>query len=330
MSSKDSEGDTNWYDVLELPISSTTEEIEKAVRRQSKIYHPDRNKHPDAPKKFLYIQKAKDVLLDEEKRKVLDARLSATLKRKAYESERVQTMDASRKRMRAEFESKLAAASAGVPAQGQRGVADVRSHDYRSATSSRPETMSSKLNKLRQDGRERAEALRQEAAQSWAPARREEGPTSEQDGEVKVKWRRNPGVISESDESLRVLFKPFGDVTRVSMHKDKGNQASVAFASLESAQAAVDHFASSSEYRVSLAESRRARMFTFNYRGGASAGGSSASLADLDRKLPSDAGEAERSSYDAELEDHDVQIFVASSVAELKSKEAVLMARLSV
>jgi len=336
MSTVDKDADINWYDVLQVPMSSTTEEIEKAGRQLSKKYHPDRNKDADAPRKFLEVQKAKGVLLDAEKRTILDTKLSATLKRKAYESERVQTMDANRKRLREDFEKRMAAASAGVSAaagqvrQGPSGVGNPKN------VVAPRDSMGTKLNKLRQDGRERAEALRQET-KSASPGRGAgAGPElADRGGEIKVKWRRNPGVLSESDESLRTRFGAFGEVVRVVLHRDKGNQAAVVFASSEAAQAAVDYFADSGEYRVVLADGRRARMFTFNYSTGG--GGSSTSLSELggraDRSSPSPAAEAE-----AELSQQgkpvfstdDGEIFIATSLAELKTREASLMARLVV
>lgn len=374
MSNRPKETDINWYNVLHLSMSSTTEEIEKAARQLAKKYHPDRNKDEDAPQKFLEVQKAKGFLLDEEKRRALDAHLSAGLKRKAYESERVQTMDASRKRLREEFEKRVAAASAGLsatPTAGamRRGPGGGPSHTQQvhvqqAATGTETVgsmSMSAKLSKLRQEGRERTEAVRQEAAQSQAHAQAQartqadlQAQAQAQRGsEIKVKWRRNPGVVSESDESLRVRFRTFGEVERVSLHRDKGNQATIVFAGARAAQAAVDFYANSSEYRVSLrapesqdtGAGRRARIFAFDYHGSSSGdpgvggdksfkqqlhhqrGGLSLGLGSVPPPV-NDEPRWARQADDAEAAEADANIFIAKSVAELKTKEAELMARL--
>ena len=64
-----SEENINWYEILNCSINSSKEQISKAARKLSLVYHPDKNPDPEAAKIFLNIQKAKDFLLDEEKRK---------------------------------------------------------------------------------------------------------------------------------------------------------------------------------------------------------------------------------------------------------------------
>jgi len=80
-----------YYQVLDVPIAATTEEIRKAYRRKAKSVHPDVNPATDAAKKFVLLTEAFEILSDPEKRKVYDLRLRrdrrpATAARAAHRS----------------------------------------------------------------------------------------------------------------------------------------------------------------------------------------------------------------------------------------------------
>ncbi|WP_265112435.1 molecular chaperone DnaJ [Halosolutus halophilus] len=62
----------DFYDVLGVSPDASTEEIKQAYRKKATEYHPDVSDDPDAEKKFKKIQKAKQVLTDEEKRQAYD------------------------------------------------------------------------------------------------------------------------------------------------------------------------------------------------------------------------------------------------------------------
>ncbi|HXF95819.1 MAG TPA: J domain-containing protein [Gemmatimonadales bacterium] len=63
----------DYYQVLGVPETASTEEIKKAFRRLAKQYHPDRNPgNPQAAERFKEINEAHDVLSDPEKRKRYD------------------------------------------------------------------------------------------------------------------------------------------------------------------------------------------------------------------------------------------------------------------
>lgn len=54
----------NPYKILELPKNADQSQIKKAFRKKAKQYHPDLNQSKDAHQKFMNIQKAYDVLLN--------------------------------------------------------------------------------------------------------------------------------------------------------------------------------------------------------------------------------------------------------------------------
>ncbi len=51
----------DYYTVLEVPRTASTEDIKKAYRRLALIYHPDKNRSPGAEAKFKEISQAYEV-----------------------------------------------------------------------------------------------------------------------------------------------------------------------------------------------------------------------------------------------------------------------------
>ncbi|XP_070558132.1 dnaJ homolog subfamily B member 9-like [Ptychodera flava] len=62
----------DYYDILGVPRDSSDRQIKKAFRKLAVKYHPDKNKDPDAEKKFVEIAKAYEVLSDPNKRRQYD------------------------------------------------------------------------------------------------------------------------------------------------------------------------------------------------------------------------------------------------------------------
>src|SRR4030042_91845 len=58
----------DYYEVLGVPRTASTEEIKKAFRKLAMQYHPDRNNKPGAEARFKEINEAYEVLSDAERR----------------------------------------------------------------------------------------------------------------------------------------------------------------------------------------------------------------------------------------------------------------------
>jgi DnaJ-class molecular chaperone len=60
------------YTALGLSANATLADIKKAFRQKASYYHPDRNPAPDAAERFRAVQKAYEVLSDEDARAAYD------------------------------------------------------------------------------------------------------------------------------------------------------------------------------------------------------------------------------------------------------------------
>jgi DnaJ homolog subfamily B member 11 len=63
----------DFYKILKISKSASTNEVKKAYRKLAKELHPDKNKDdPNASEKFSDLSAAYEVLSDEDKRKLYD------------------------------------------------------------------------------------------------------------------------------------------------------------------------------------------------------------------------------------------------------------------
>ncbi len=266
----------NWYEVLELEPAATVEAIKKAVRQQSLLYHPDKSSAADAPAKFLLVQKAKEVLLDEEKKTAFDKHLEGQLRRQNYNDERTKTMDDRRKRMKQELESKMkdlaGKKTSAPPAESKPQHQQQQQQPHQQQQQN--QYSKADLDKFRQD----AERLREEALNSAAAARR----AAAQPTEVKVKWNKH--LPSHSDDSLYRLFKVYGEVESTRLAGDKGNCGIVVFRERQAAISALNAFENNKDYRLSIVSDPKPAatpsIFTHKYASSSSTAGESGKTAE--------------------------------------------------
>ncbi|XP_023162499.1 dnaJ homolog subfamily C member 11 [Drosophila hydei] len=85
----DAELDENYYTFLNLPRDATTEQINTAYRKQSRIYHPDKHTDPDSKKEaeimFNRTKRAYEVLSDPQQRAIYDSVGEKGLKTEGWE-----------------------------------------------------------------------------------------------------------------------------------------------------------------------------------------------------------------------------------------------------
>ncbi len=63
---------TDYYQILGVPKTATSDELKRAYRKMAMQYHPDRNKTKEGEAKFKEISKAYEVLSDAQKRQTYD------------------------------------------------------------------------------------------------------------------------------------------------------------------------------------------------------------------------------------------------------------------
>lgn len=243
--SADAFDDIDWYKVLGCSFGSSKEEVEKAARKLSAKYHPDKNHDPAAAPIFLQIQKAKDFLLDEEKRKVYDDKLRAAMKRKEYDAQRNQNMDSKRKKLKEEFENRM------------------KEESKRGQTKTTIDL--DQLRRANMEKREHASKAMNERDRKTAEFMEQRKTLSKEIGQcqVKIKWKRSRQ--SHSDESLYQLFKVFGSIEEVTFVGDEGNKAVLTFTSEDSARQAVDHYATAEDMRVTLITNEKKMSSVFSH-----------------------------------------------------------------
>lgn len=83
------------YEVLEVRVSATSEELKKAYRKQSKATHPDlHGGDKTMESRFKEVQGAYEVLSDPQKRAEYDAKLARQRDERAREAERKRAVQA--------------------------------------------------------------------------------------------------------------------------------------------------------------------------------------------------------------------------------------------
>ena len=260
------------YETLGLTgdCACSREAISKAARKLGLKYHPDKNPTAEAADKFLQVQKAKELLLDDTRRAQWDGKLTAALKRKAHEEQRAQGMNKRRRDFKADLEQRVSTAMGSLNTQQREslGLGAVSATGTGTAnmqsTAAGSGQQEQQLQLLRQEGQARAAeqgAQQQRARQrgmAALPSAEADADTeggAEAETEVKIKWRRT--AQSHSEDSMRDLLQPVsssGTLQQVRLVGTKGTAAVAVYRTHAAAAAAVAAMKGNDDFRLSLQE----------------------------------------------------------------------------
>ncbi|KAJ7634638.1 DnaJ domain-containing protein [Roridomyces roridus] len=192
----------NPYELLELKLECSEQEIRTAYRQTSRKVHPDRNRNdPDAARKFHELTQAYELLLDPLRRLALDAKLRV----KAARDARFKTYDTKRKNMVSELEER------------ERAFKKAKMDQERDEASRWADT-----EKIKDEGRRMREERETEIRRREREAEASRNPPVDDDSEaptldpldttihLKFKLSAHPELTNR--EALAKLLAPFGAI----------------------------------------------------------------------------------------------------------------------
>ncbi|KAJ3820930.1 DnaJ-domain-containing protein [Lentinula raphanica] len=193
-----SDEETNPYELLDVKLDATDQEIRTAYRQRSLKVHPDRNpNNPDAARKFHELNQAYELLLDPLRRLALDAKLRLKQARK----ERYKNYDLKRKNMVDELEERERALKK-VKADKQREEA---------ALTQETEKIKDQGRRLREEKLKVLEKKERGANESVKEEQDTDAPILQPtDTTVRVKYTLSEHPSLTTPSSLASLFAPFG------------------------------------------------------------------------------------------------------------------------
>lgn len=197
----------NPYELLDVKIESTEQEIRTAYRQRSLKVHPDRNpNNPDAARKFHELNQAYELLLDPLRRLALDAKLRI----KQARTERYKSYDNKRKNMVEELEAR------------EREFKKARMDKQKEEVERWQET-----ERIKEEGRRLREEKKREAKQREEEQLRaaEEAKEDELDAPsldpldttIRLKYTVKGHPTLTTAESIAKLMSPFGPTDRDSI-----------------------------------------------------------------------------------------------------------------
>ncbi|KAJ7269662.1 hypothetical protein C8J57DRAFT_1322660 [Mycena rebaudengoi] len=194
MSAPDAE--VNPYELLDLKLECTEQEIRTAYRQTSRKVHPDRNRNdPDAARKFHVLTQSYELLLDPLRRLALDAKLRV----KQARDERFKSYDNKRKNMVVELEER------------ERAFKKAKMEQQKEEADQWQET-----EKIKDEGRRLREERENEIRRREMEARQSkeddlEAPRLDPlDTTVRLKYKLSAHPNLTTQESLSALLAPFG------------------------------------------------------------------------------------------------------------------------
>ncbi|KAE9400215.1 DnaJ-domain-containing protein [Gymnopus androsaceus JB14] len=195
-----SDEETNAYELLEIKLEATEQEIRTAYRQRSLKVHPDRNpNNPDAARKFHELTQAYELLSDPLRRLALDAKLRL----KQARNERYKHYDLKRKNMVDELEER----------ERSLKKARVNKQKEEAARWEETEKIKDEGRRLREEKLKEMEKREQEANQAAKEEDEDDTPTLQAtDTTVRVKYTISEHPSLTTAASLASLFAPFGAI----------------------------------------------------------------------------------------------------------------------
>jgi DnaJ homolog subfamily C member 17 len=259
------------YELLGLKdvIAGTTisdSDIQKAFRKQSLQYHPDKQGGKSEiekiaiAQKFHHLHQAKEFLLDPKKREPYDTQRASRKRRQQHDQQREKQLTDRRRRMQQELAEREAKARGGDEgSQKRKQSMDTNIHrsqkryeTYSSSASSLPDD--GWLQQLRKDGlRRREEFASKVETENRRRVQRQELANAFQifQRQIRLKWSRKRISFSPNERSIATLLQSqFGTVEKVEILGSKGNQALITFESEDSCQPCIDFYSNHSEMRA--------------------------------------------------------------------------------
>ena len=204
----------NPYDLLKVDSIADDAAIRSAYRRQARGCHPDKKRATDGQqadsRAFVELCEALECLLDEGRRRGLDAQLCAA---KARE-EKLSKLDASRRRFKSTLEE-----------TEKRVVKDAASNC----------DVEARLTQLRREAADLLAASQDDLAAAFSNL----GLKDKSDPLIKVKWGKTESCdAAYTAESLGRIFGKYGEVAHVVMMRPNGRRALIEFRELAAAKIA--------------------------------------------------------------------------------------------
>ena len=212
--------DLDIYAFLSVTPSSTELEIRKAYRKQSLLYHPDKNPDPSAVEKFHHLTLAVTILLSPTARAAYDN----VRKAKAAKAARTAKYDDERRRMQRDLEDR--------EREAKRRRFDMKGIDEEERI------FKQEVEKLKEESerlkRERDKKIREDLEKEVQG----EAFADESERTVKVRFRKGVDRSQLSADLVEEIFSQYGDVENVLL----GKSALVVFETVSGAKAALSKF----------------------------------------------------------------------------------------
>ncbi|KAJ2925377.1 hypothetical protein H1R20_g11684, partial [Candolleomyces eurysporus] len=199
------ESDISPYELLNVSIEATDQEIKSAYRQRSLKVHPDRNpNNPDAARKFHELNQAYELLLDPLRRLALDAKLRV----KQARAERFKTYDTKRKNLVEELEERERAFK---KARVQKQKEEVEVYHQTERIKEEGRRMREEREKATKE-RERLVEEEQKHTSMDADSELEPPPLDQFDTTVRLKYSLKSHSELTTKENIASYLSPFGSV----------------------------------------------------------------------------------------------------------------------